>query len=269
MRNDMLAADKRTLMVFSHPNHELAIYGLMNRLLPYTVFLTDGGSSDRLEQTRKGLDSIGILNRATFLNWREDSFYHALLRQDGAFYEGIADTLASHVRSIDAEQVICDAVEFYNPVHDMALPIVHAALRGSENMPVFEAPLIYQRRGPELAFTLQRPSGSHPDESVHITLSAEEFQTKLLARSEIYTTLSNHLARLLATIPKEHWKIECVTKARESVPRPTDDMLLRYDQRAEMLAQRGQIKEKILYHQHYVPLASTLFNSVETSHGIR
>jgi hypothetical protein len=256
-------------MVFSHPNHELAIYGLLNRLRPYTLFLTDGGSSDRLEQTRKGLDSVGILNRATFLNYPEDSFYNALLRQDGAFYEGIAETVANHVRAVGAEQVICDAVEFYNPVHDMALPIVHAALRGSDSMPLFEMPLIHQRRGPELAFTLQRPSGCGPNEFVSITLSAEEFQAKLLARTEIYTTLSNQLARLLAVVPKEHWTVECVTKARESVPRPADDVLLRYDQRADMLAQRGEIKEKILYHQHYVPLASTLFNSVAASHGAR
>lgn len=32
----------RRLAVFSHPAHELAVWGLMQRLQPYALYLTDG-----------------------------------------------------------------------------------------------------------------------------------------------------------------------------------------------------------------------------------
>ena len=61
-----------TLVVFSHPNHELAILGLLQRLRPKIVYLTDGGGPKRISETEEGLASVGLLNQATFLNYTEN-----------------------------------------------------------------------------------------------------------------------------------------------------------------------------------------------------
>jgi len=63
--------------------------------------------------------------------------------------------------------VYCDAVEFYNPVHDMALPVVRAAIAGRD-IAILEVPLIYQKAGQIEAFELQRVPESLSSESVWV-----------------------------------------------------------------------------------------------------
>ena len=58
-----------TVMVFSHPNHELAVFGLVQRLRPRLVFLTDGGGARRVEETGRALDGLGLRAHATFFNY--------------------------------------------------------------------------------------------------------------------------------------------------------------------------------------------------------
>src|SRR5262245_32431351 len=65
----------RTLAVFSHPNHELAVFGLLQRLRPDIVYLTGGGGPKRIAETEEGLASIGLLEQARFLNYAETEFY--------------------------------------------------------------------------------------------------------------------------------------------------------------------------------------------------
>ncbi len=45
----------RSLMIFSHPNHEIAVLGTIARLQPEFLFLTDGGGQDRVDETKEGL----------------------------------------------------------------------------------------------------------------------------------------------------------------------------------------------------------------------
>lgn len=252
--------DKPSLVIYGHPNHELATFGLLQRLRPHLVFLTDGGSEERLKQTRVGLSGIDLLERATFLNHREDDFYEGLLRHDTDFFAAIAEQVCEHIRDRGSEQVLCDAVEFYNPIHDMALPIAQAALKRVIRARLFELPLIFQRAGASESFVLQRPSMSRADESISFLLSAAEFQAKTQARNEVYTILIRQLGPQLSQVPADHWTVEWITKARANVPRPEPDVALRYDQRAELLAARAEVAEKILYHEHYLPVASKLFS---------
>lgn len=254
---------KASLVIYSHPNHELATFGLVQRLRPHLVFLTDGGSNERLAQTREGLSSIGQLDRATFLNHSEQGFYDALLRRDDRFFASIAEVVRAHVTRVGAEQIFCDAVEFYNPVHDMALPIARAALKGNDDAALFELPLIFQSNGADESFIFQRPTQSRIAESSSISLSAEEFEAKDVARDEVYTILTQQLAPHLRKVPDEHWMTEYAFPARPEVPRPEPEVQLRYEQRAALLLKRGEIAESILYREHYVPVASVLFSSAE------
>src|SRR5205085_5283405 len=119
-----------TLIVFSRPKQELVSYGLLQRLRPYLVYLADGGGGARLAETRRGRGSIGLFGRACFLNHTEASFYEALLARDCEFYRAVAEEVRLSARALRPAWILCDAVEFYNPLHDMALPVARAALRG-------------------------------------------------------------------------------------------------------------------------------------------
>lgn len=94
----------RRLAVFSHPNHELAAFGLVQRLRPHLLYLTDGGGAARVAETRRGLESIGMAEHARFLDHSEGSFYAALLARDATFFRQIADAVRSEIEAVQAEQ---------------------------------------------------------------------------------------------------------------------------------------------------------------------
>lgn len=249
------------VIVFSHPNHELAIFGLLQRLRPFLVYLTDGGGTDRVAQTRQGLKSIGLLGNALFLNHTEKSFYDSLLACDSEFYEEIAEEVRASFQTIRPERILCDAIEFYNPVHDVSLPVVRAALRGYTDTPVFEVPLVYQRPVEGGSYEIQRMPASRRTGQIALRLSEEELDTKIRARDQIYTILANQMGPVICDLPRAHLGLEFMAPARTAAPEPGPDVTLRYEKRAQILAERGEIEHRITYRQHYLPVASSLMRT--------
>jgi hypothetical protein len=246
-----------TLVVFSHPNHELAIFGLLQRRRPSLIYLTDGGGPERIEQTQRGLASIGLLDRAVFLNHREQRLYDALLDGDLAFYRDLARQVRTTIAERKPAEVLCDAVEFYNPVHDVSLPVVWAAV-GEPAIPIFEVPLIHQRPGERETYEVQRPRASRRAEQIELQLSAEELAAKLHARDQIYASLANQLGPVTCDLPVSHLQLEVITPTTTPLPVPDNSIVLRYEWRAALLKARGEIAREITYGRHYRPLVSIL-----------
>ena len=250
-----------TVVVFSHPNHELAIFGLLQSLRPSLVYLTDGGGQERVEQTREGLRSIDLLDHAHFLNYTEKSFYDALLAVDLAFYQDVADRLRSLLPTSRPLRILCDAVEFYNPVHDMSLPVVRASLSGSEAAEVFEVPLVYQKRvEDQSSYEVQRMSEPRRSLQLEVHLSQEQLSAKARGRDQIYTILLKQMGPLISELSLSHLALEVIAPASSYLPKPSDKNVLRYEARAELLRERGEIERKITYREHYLPIARSLWN---------
>lgn len=242
--------------VFSHPNHELAIFGLLQSCRPTLVYLTDGGGEDRVEQTRRGLREIGLLDRAHFLDYTEQSFYDALLDCDSKFFAEVAARLRGVLESIRPEQVLCDAVEFYNPVHDLSLPLVRSALAGLEAK-VFEVPLVYEKPAASESYEIQRPADAGSGD-IELPVADAHVDVKIRARDEVYTILTAQLGELITGIPRLHLTREHLVPARAPLPAPGPAMVLRYERRAKLLLERGEIDRMITYRGHYLPVAASL-----------
>jgi hypothetical protein len=250
-----------TVAVFSHPNHELAILGLLQRLKPRIIFLTDGGGGSRVTESQRWLQRAGLLDRATFLNFPEAMFYVALLNCDHSFYARVRDQISALVDSWQPDQILCDAVEFYNPVHDLTLPIAQASLPTPDDTPIFEVPLIYQKPGKLEEYEVQRLSILRREEQIEFLLTEEELDAKINARDHIYTSLRHQLGNILSQLPRAHTGLEVVAPAHCRLTEPATDRILRYEWRARHLFSRGEIDRIITYSQHYVPVASALQNS--------
>lgn len=257
MFNDQSAS---TLAVFSHPNHELAILGLLQRLRPNIIVLTDGGGGTRLTESQKGLESIDLLDQATFLNFPEASFYDSLCARDHSFFKEVAERVFNLMDYCRPTQILCDAVEFYNPVHDLSLPIVRSAVRKSRNVAVFEVPLIYQKSKVTEDYEVQRFPTSRREEQIEIKLTDVELKKKLGARDRVYVTLMDELGPVLSHLPPDHVALEVVAPACSAIPTPCIDQTLRYEWRGEVLLKKGMIHEVITYQGHYLPIASTLLS---------
>lgn len=246
------------VLVFSHPNHELAVYGLLQRLRPHLIFLTDGGGAKRVEQTERGLERISLRDRAQFLDYPEASFYDALLEGDVSLFREVARRIREMLDRVKPEQVLCDAVEFYNPVHDLSLPIVLAALADADDVAVFEVPLLYQVPGDTERYAVQRMPASRAADSVVVQLTEAELNAKLAARDEVYSLLREQLGPVLGLLPDAHFAREEIAAAPPTLPAPDDERVLRYEWRGKLHQQGGAVDRIITYAEHYLPVASSL-----------
>jgi hypothetical protein len=247
----------RTTVVFSHPNHELAVFGLMQRLRPDIIYITDGGGRARENESREGLERIGLLDRALFLGHSEDSLYAALLDRDLTVLREIIGQVRTEIRRTRPEQLLCDAVELYNPLHDLARPIVRAALDDS-SVPVWEIPLVYQTVDPGEHYVVQRPVSSRCAEAETLELTPVELDHKLRARDDVYTLLVEQMGPVITGISSEDCGVEFVMPAAESLPLAGTDVTLRYEWRSGLLVERGEIGRRITCAGHYLPLVKDL-----------
>jgi hypothetical protein len=258
MTPDPLSPDAITrLMIFGHPAHELALFGFLQRFRPQIVIVTDGGSEERIRQSRAGLDAIGL--EATYLNFAENAFYLALLRRDVSFFETVADLLHSQIAAADPHQIFCDAIEFYNPVHDITLPLVLRAAEAAPEATLFEVPLVYQTLAAGEHYEIQRIPAASAQRRFRYHLAAEELRAKIHARDGIYLSLRDQAGPEFSAVTGEHLAIEEIALAGDPFASPrSTGRELRYEWRARLLKKSRIIDEVITRGGHFIPTARSL-----------
>jgi hypothetical protein len=248
----------RRLVVTGHPNHELAIFGLVQRLRPRLLFLTDGGGEQRVAESRRGLAALGLLDRARFLPWPEERLYRALLDGEREVFAAIASEVRREVEAYRPAQVLCESVEFYNPLHDVTLPIVRAALRGLPEIEVIEFPLVAQVPDPGERYRVQRLPPARAGEAIAFHLTATELAAKLAARDTTYSCLRRQLAPIAGDLDDRHFALEHYAPAAPALPRPGVEEVLRYEWRGRLLRDRGEVERVITHAGHFLPLVAAL-----------
>ena len=245
------------LMIFGHLAHELALFGFLQRFRPQIVIITDGGGKERIRQSRTGLESIGL--EATYLEFAENDFYAALLRRDISFFEAVSESLSPEIAASQPDQIFCDAVEFYNPVHDITLPLVLRALTAAPRAEVFEVPLVYQTIATGEHYEIQRlpPASGRCPFRYHLT--SQELRAKIHARDEIYLSLRDQAEPEFSAAPVEHLAIEEIAPAGDPLAWPhATGCELRYEWRACLLKEQGVIDEIITRAGHFIPTVQGL-----------
>jgi hypothetical protein len=210
-----------------------------------------------VSQTKQALDAYRPAS-THYLSHSEQSFYDALVARDSEFFHAVAAQVRAILESLETETAYCDAVEFYNPVHDIALPIVRAALADSDTT-VVEIPLIYQKVAPLETFELQRVPDSLSGQSVWVELSEEELERKIATlESGIYQALFAQLGPVILTAMQSRGAREQFLKGRATLPAPAREQVLRYERRGTALKELGAVREVITYDEHYVPIFEAL-----------
>ena len=246
----------RTLAVFSHPNHEISVLMTLARIEPLIVFLTDGGSEERINESKAGLKRVGLEKKAHFLRRTEASFYQAILRKDTTFFTGIANELLDYILIHDPVQIITDAVEFYNPVHDISLPIVQKAVGESER-PIYEVPLVYERRETPDSYVLQDAPREGSSERVEVILDVEETELKTVAYLGDYGIIRNTMGPLVAANPQV-LRREVLVRARPQDSPAFAQYARRYDRRGKEGVLTGTYEKAILSDVHYAETVAGL-----------
>jgi hypothetical protein len=114
-------------MVAAHPGHELVVHHWLERHEPLCFFLTDGSGGDaasRLDSSRRLLRAAGAREGSLFGRWPDRQLYQWLLEGHYEAFLAMRDELAAALTAADVEMVIGDAMEGFNPLHDLCRALI-------------------------------------------------------------------------------------------------------------------------------------------------
>ena len=134
----------RPLLFVAHPSHELLIHGWFSRVRPRMCALTDGSGHEgrpRLEHTAALLRELGAPAGGIFGRYTDREMYGLILGGHAAVIDELVEELAQEISAHDVDLVVSDAMEGFNPVHDLCRLIAGAACSRAGNVPHYEYPI--------------------------------------------------------------------------------------------------------------------------------
>ncbi len=127
----VLLPGQRPALVVGHPGHELRVHRWIELASPETCVLTDGsGRTDRsrLPSTTEVLRSAGARIGSVYGRFADADIYDLIRRGAAAPFVEIMQTLAERWIAAEIDYVVADALEGFNPSHDMCRYLVNGAV---------------------------------------------------------------------------------------------------------------------------------------------
>jgi hypothetical protein len=139
----------RAVLMVAHPGHELRVHGWLELARPQVWVLTDGsghGGRSRLTSTSAVLAQAGGSTGAIYGRYSDRAAYEMILAGDSAAIFALVEDLAAALLGDDVSYVAGDALEGFNPVHDLCRVVIDAAValaarRGRREIGNFDFPL--------------------------------------------------------------------------------------------------------------------------------
>ncbi len=143
---DSPPADSNAALILSHPGHELRVLGWVEMAKPLVIILTDGSGhsvAPRIDLSREVLHEAGARIATLFGDFADRQVYEAILNQDTAFFIAIQTRITELLKSHRIDFVAGDAIEGYNPSHDLCRVLIDNSVRSlTTEFPSYEFPLI-------------------------------------------------------------------------------------------------------------------------------
>ena len=247
------------MLVVGHPGHELRVYGWLKKARPAVHVLTDGSGHDgtpRIASTSVLLESAGATRGSIYGRLSDRDIYSAILGSRHDCFIHLAEELAASLVHDRIELVAGDAIEGFNPSHDVCRYVINAAVR-----------LASERSGRTIAcyaFALEAAPHSPPGtaqsalDPVKISLSDAELDEKLRA-AHSYTELRPEVERTLERHGTEPFRTEYLWPVDLSDPYGWDPRRIPYYESygAERVAS-GAYEQVVTFRDHVKPIADAL-----------
>ena len=252
------ADSPRAVLVVGHPGHELRVYGWMAATRPIVHVLTDGSGasgSSRVESTSAVLEGVGASRGTIYGRMTDREIYAAILDGDHDRFVALAGELADDLVRTGAELVVGDAVEGFNPSHDVCRYVINAAVclasaAGRRAIDCYAFPLDGAPRA--------RPAGVR-DAPVTLELDDRTLERKLREASR-YTELAFEVEGAVQRFGADAFRTECLWPADLADRYGWDPARVPYYE--SYGAQRvagGAYSRVVTFRQHVRPLADALW----------
>lgn len=249
-------------LVVAHPGHELQVFGWMERTRPKVFVLTDGsGRMDRsrLASTTRILDETGATSGAIYGSFTDRKIYDAIIQQDHALFIGLTETLVAELLRGGFAYVVGDAIEGYNPTHDVCRLMINAAVE-----------IVNREEGREIGnydFLLLGSAKEYVEKfrssAIWHFLDQEALERKLSA-ARAYTELTSEVDATISKIGIPGMQLECLRPVTD--PAGKIELLEEppfYESYGEKQVGAGYYQQVLRYRQHIKPLAEALRRQVE------
>lgn len=245
----------RPLLVHGHPGHELRLFGWMEQQRPTVFLMTDGsgGGAIRTSHSREAVERAGAIPGSAFGVAPDADWYAAILAADLTLFDAMVDTLVESAIAQDARLIVSDAVDGYNPMHDLCEAVAAAAVRT----------LCHAGRGVTHLVSRAVAGGGASDIALELQLDAEAEMRKQAA-IDAHAPLAEEVRRLLAEEP--------TALAIEHLRRPTfawgADWSPGWERIGASRVAASKYAQRIEYARHVRSLALSLLGTHHVSHPL-
>lgn len=115
-------------LIIGHPGHELRAYKFLKDSKPDVYILTDGSghnNNSRLHQSVKLIESLGATYKNTIIPFTDKELYNIILSGDLDKIRQVKDLLLNSIKENNYDQIFGDALEGFNPTHDICRYIIN------------------------------------------------------------------------------------------------------------------------------------------------
>lgn len=253
---------QRAALVIAHPGHELRVHHWLEQARPLTFVLTDGSggaAEGRIESTARLLDRAGARRAALFGRFTDRELYRRVMAAEFGVFTALVDEIAAGLLADKIDYVAGDAVEGYNPSHDVCRLVIGAAVRRVQAQTGRELPTVD-------FLLVGRPDDCPPDRrtgAIHLILDEAAMQRKLAAADD-YPELKAEVARAIALAGVEAFRHEWLRPvgADEGYAGFSGSVPF-YESYGEKMVAAGRYTEVLRWEQHLRPLADALRRHAE------
>lgn len=248
-------SNSRAALVMAHPGHELRVYQWLRLARPLCFVLTDGSGrsgKSRLASTTKLLEQTGARAGSIYGCLTDHAIYSAIIRGEFELFIDLTGKLARELVRDEIEYVVGDAIEGYNPAHDVCRFMINAAVERANR----------QKDKPILNFEvpLAGKSDNHPETSASdIWLHLDEDSlSKKLGAAHAYSEIASDVDRILnqeglQAIQTERLRPACYCSICDgSAETPY------YELQGEKQVAAGYYEQVLRYRDHVLPIAQAL-----------
>ena len=253
-------ACRNRALVAGHPGHELKVFGWLSEYKPRVYVMTDGSGKQgvsRLPSTAKLLAPLGIETDQVFGLISDRELYRAILELKTSWFLAILDRITDSFIENRIDLVVADAMEGFNPAHDLCRTLVDAAV-GAVTRKTGRTILNYKFCLTEWEHSRQE---HHDRTCSHFVLDDHALYKKIEA-AEKYAELKDEVREAITLRGKEYFRIECLKKVAKPFGRGDYSGRPNYEICGEQRVAEGAYEHVIRYEKHVLPIVNAVRSHV-------
>jgi len=238
-------------IIVAHPGHELVVHHLMERTRPSYFCLTDGSGGNgepRIESTSTLLQRTGATPGAMYGRFSDREFYRLLLEGRIDIFADLAGELAAGFVDAGIRCVAGDAMEGFNPAHDVCRALIDSAVA------IVEARTGCVLQNHEFAVY----DAASNDSSIRLQLDDAALDRKIAAATA-YREMRDEVEAALQRSRRSEYAVEVLRPAstREMLEH-FETIAPAYEATGEQRVAAGRYRDVIRYREHVLPVFAAL-----------